>query len=99
MFHDSVEGRPEFLGYEGLGSSEYSGREDVLPPFSLAGDAGYWLLGDLDRPPVHPAAEALPGGLPRLAQYCADEAWEFVASQRRDETLIVDELDNFSLGL
>ncbi|OLB70414.1 hypothetical protein AUI06_06505 [archaeon 13_2_20CM_2_52_21] len=67
MFHDGIENRPEFVRYEGLGSSEYSGRENVFSPFNITGGAGYWLAGDLDGPPVRPASEAPRRWLPGLS--------------------------------
>jgi len=41
MFHDGVEDRPEFVGYESLSSSEYSRRENILSPFNISGNAGH----------------------------------------------------------
>ena len=99
MFNDRVEQRPEFAGYEGLGSSKYSGRENIFSPFNISGNAGYWFAGDLDRPPVHPARESLRRRLPRFTQYCADEAWKLVTSQRRDQASSVDEFDDLILRL
>jgi hypothetical protein len=57
------------------------------------------LAGNLDRPPVSPATEPPGGRFPRPAEYRADEARQFVASQRGDETVFVYELDDLILGL
>src|SRR5690349_18149871 len=99
MFHYRVKDWPEVVGYEGLSSLEYSGGQKILSPLNLSGDVGYWLAGNLGRPPVHPASKALGRWLPGFAEYCADEAWKLVASQHGDETLFVDELDDLILVL
>jgi len=35
MFHDGVDYRPEFVGYEGPSPSEYSVSENVLSSFNI----------------------------------------------------------------
>jgi hypothetical protein len=57
------------------------------------------LAGNLGRPPVRPATEPSGRRFPRPAEYRADEARQFVASQRGDETVLVYELDDLILGL
>ncbi len=41
MSYDGIEDGPELVRYEGLGSFEYSGGENIVSPLDLSGDAGY----------------------------------------------------------
>ena len=41
MIDNGVNDRPDLVRDEGLGSSEYSGNENVLSPLDLSGDVGY----------------------------------------------------------
>ena len=99
MFHYGVENGPEFVGNECFGASEYPSGQNISSLFDLTRDSGYGLARNLDRPPVRPATESSSRRFPRPAEYRADEARQFVASQRGDETVFVYELDDLILSL